>query len=89
MKTIAVFIGLNFLDLLFTGIGLALGCVEVGWYASLGLSEFWHIVIAKIVLLGLILLLVRFWKFRPYIKYGNIVLAIICVTNLIAILLMI
>jgi hypothetical protein len=88
MKTTALFIGLNFLDLLFTGIGLALGCIEVGWYAVLGLSKFWQIAIAKTALLILILLLVRYWKFRPYLKYGNIVLAIICMTNLVAILLM-
>lgn len=85
-NTLTLFLGLNALDLLLTGVGLSVGCVEGGWYATFGLDNIWQITITRATLMVLILLLVRYWKFRPYIKYGNIVLVIVCLMNLVSIL---
>jgi hypothetical protein len=85
---IPLFIGLNALDLVLTGIALSMGGVEVGWYALIGLQTIWQIVLARIGLVALLLWLVHRWKMRRFILYGNIVLIIVCLWNLIAILLM-
>lgn len=84
----SLFLGLNALDLALTAIALTMGGHEGGWYAFFGLNQIWQIIFGKIVLVVVFLLVVHFWKMKRFIKYGNIVLVIVCLANTASIFLM-